>query len=333
MQGVGLNLPNRGVLFGAISVEELLDLAERADRSGWFGSVWVGDGLIVKARLESVTTLSAIAARTSTVRLGVCCLASFALRQPTMFAAQWASLDVLSGGRTQLAVCLGTPTGRWNVDFSGELAAMGIGKGERLRRFEENLEIVRGLWAGPYAHEGEFTSFPEVQLEPRPVQQPCPVWIASNPNPDLLSEERYRIAIDRVGRLADGWQSTTLDPETFRVRWQQILAAAERFGRDPGALTSSVHLMVNVNDDVAAARAEAKRFIDTYYPIDVDDVTMDRWGAYGTGEQVLERIHQYVDAGMDVPALRFASFDQTTQFDRCSELLLPELAKAYTSTP
>lgn len=329
MAGIGISLPNRGVLFGAIGVDELVELAVRADESGWFASVWVGDGLIVKARLESVTTLAAIAARTSRVRLGVCCLASFALRQPTLFALQWASLDVLSGGRTQLAVCLGTPTGRWAVDFDGELAAMGVGKGERRRRFEENLAIVRGLWAGEFAYDGEFTSFPAVELEPRPIQQPCPVWIASNPNPDLLSPANYQRAIDRVGRLGDGWQSTTLDPSTFRERWNDILESAAAAGRDPEAMESSVHLMINVSDDEAAARAEAKRFIDTYYPIDVDDETMDQWGAFGPAEQVLARILEYVEAGMDVPALRFASFNQTEQMDRSSELLLPELARHF----
>jgi len=52
-QGIGLSLPNRGVLFGATTVEELLELPELAESSGAFTSVWVGDGLIAKPRLES----------------------------------------------------------------------------------------------------------------------------------------------------------------------------------------------------------------------------------------------------------------------------------------
>ncbi|OLT09440.1 hypothetical protein BJF78_30720 [Pseudonocardia sp. CNS-139] len=147
--GVGLSLPNRGVLFGATTVREMLDLATEADRSGFFTSVWVGDGLISKPRLESVVSLSAIAAVTSTVRLGVCCLATFPLRHPVLFAAQWASLDVASDGRTQLAVCLGATTERSGQSVAAELRAMGVAGGERVARFEEGVEAVRALWAGP----------------------------------------------------------------------------------------------------------------------------------------------------------------------------------------
>src|SRR3990172_4988697 len=97
--GIGLSLPNRGVLFGAISVEEILDLAGIADREQAFDSVWVGDSLIAKPRLEAIALLSAIAARTRRVALGTACMASFVYRHPVLFAIQWASLDVISGGR------------------------------------------------------------------------------------------------------------------------------------------------------------------------------------------------------------------------------------------
>ena len=325
MRGIGLSLPNRGVLFGATTVEEMLALAEHADTSGLFTSVWVGDGLVAKARLEAVASLSALAARTRTVHLGVCCLATFALRQPVLFALQWASLDVISDGRAQLAVCLGAPTARSGGNFLGELAAMGIGRSERVARFEENIAVLRALWSGPTAFDGAFTSFPEIDLQPRPVQEPCPIWIASNPHPDVLSPERYRNAIDRVGRLADGWQSTVVTPADFGKRWREVRESAERFGRDPGALTSSVHLMVNVSDDVAGARAGAKSFLDTYYSMDVDDATMDRWGAYGPPDVVLARLEEYLAEGLHVPIIRFASFDQTAQMERASETLLPRL--------
>ncbi|WP_370324396.1 LLM class flavin-dependent oxidoreductase [Euzebya sp.] len=324
-RGIGLSLPNRGVLFGATTTEEMIALTERADASPHLDSVWVGDGLVAKARLESVVALSAIAARTSRVRLGVCCLATFPLRQPVLFAVQWASLDLLSGGRTQLAVCLGAPTARSGTNPFAELDAMGIRREDRVPRLEEGIAVLRALWAGPAAFDGTYTSFPEIDLQPRPVQQPCPIWIASNPNPAVLSPERYAAAIDRVGRLADGWQSTVVTPEDFGVRWAEVRESAGSFGRDPDAMTSSVHLMINLHDDVAAARAEAKTFLDTYYSMDVSDDVMDAWGAYGPPDVVLERLSAYVDAGLDVPILRFASYDQQGQLDRADAELLGQL--------
>lgn len=324
-RGIGLSLPNRGVLFGATTTEEMITLTERADASPHLDSVWVGDGLVAKARLEAVVALSAIAARTKRVRLGVCCLATFPLRQPVLFAVQWASLDLLSGGRTQLAVCLGAPTARSGTNPFAELDAMGVQREERVARLEEGIEVLRAVWAGPTAFEGRFTSFPEIDLLPRPVQQPCPIWIASNPNPAALAPDRYQAAIDRVGRLADGWQSTVVTPEDFGVRWAQVRDSADRLGRDAAAMTSAVHLMVNLHDDVATARAEAKQFLDTYYSMDVSDEVMDAWGTYGPPELVLERIAAYVDAGLDVPILRFASYDQGGQLDRADAELLPQL--------
>lgn len=325
-KSLGLSLPNRGILFGATSVDELYILSEEAERSGFFDSVWVGDGLIAKPRLEAIATLSALAARTERVALGVCCMATFPLRNPVLFAAQWASLDVISGGRSQLAVCLGAPTGRGGSNFAAELAAMKVDGRQRVRRFEQGIELVRKLWAEPTSSDNEFWQFPEIDLEPKPLQQPCPIWIASNPDPEKLSEARYRKAIERVARLADGWQSTVVSPEDYGRRWGEIRKAAQEMGRDPEDLTSSVHLMVNLQNDEDTARAEAKRFLDEYYSTDTKAEVMDVWGAYGSPKHVLGRIQQYLDQGLDVPIIRFASFDQKGQMDRALQELIPDLA-------
>jgi alkanesulfonate monooxygenase SsuD/methylene tetrahydromethanopterin reductase-like flavin-dependent oxidoreductase (luciferase family) len=326
MAKFGLSLPNRGVLFGATDTSELLRSAETAEGSGLFDSVWVGDGLIAKPRLEAVTLLSALAARTTTVRLGVCCMATFPLRNPVLFACQWASLDQLSGGRSRLAVCLGAPTGRGGGDFAAELEAMGVDRKDRVARFEEGIRALRALWDGPTGFRGEFWSWPPIDLEPKPLQRPCPIWIASNPDPEKLTPERYERAIRRVARLADGWLSTVVTPEDFRRRWGEIRAAASTEGRDPSSLTSSVHLMINLNDDEDKARADAKTFLDRYYSTDVKPHTMDAWGAYGPPNLVHDRITEYIDAGVQVPILRFASFDQASQIERGLKDLLPRLA-------
>src|SRR2546428_3104932 len=103
----GLILANRAVVLGAVKVADLVDLTAQAERSGFFDAVWAGDSLLAKPRLESVTLLSALAGVTTRLRLGVGCMATFVHRHPVMLAHQWASLDVLSGGRAWLAVCLG----------------------------------------------------------------------------------------------------------------------------------------------------------------------------------------------------------------------------------
>jgi alkanesulfonate monooxygenase SsuD/methylene tetrahydromethanopterin reductase-like flavin-dependent oxidoreductase (luciferase family) len=325
LEGIGLSLPNRGVLFGATDIDGLFRSADKAEASGYFTSVWVGDGLIAKPRLEAVTLLSALAGRTKRLRLGVCCMATFPLRNPVLFGCQWASLDALSNGRSLLAVCLGAPTGRGGGDFAAELKAMGVRPKERIGRLEEGIDALRILWQGRGGFEGKYWSFPKIDLEPKPVQNPPPIWIASNPDPSKLSEERYERAIRRVARLADGWLSTVVTPRDFKRRWNEIREAALAEGRHPDRMTSSVHLMINLNNDEERARADAKSFLDRYYSTDVRPETMDSWGAYGPPKLIIDRIGEYIEAGVDLPILRFASFDQDAQINRALEELLPNL--------
>ena len=98
----GIILSNRGVLLGLNTVRQLLALADAVEASPLLDSVWVGDALFVNQRLDAFTLLAAIAGRTERVLIGPACMGSFALRDPRVFAYEWASLDVLSNGRTGL---------------------------------------------------------------------------------------------------------------------------------------------------------------------------------------------------------------------------------------
>ncbi|HSK28367.1 MAG TPA: LLM class flavin-dependent oxidoreductase, partial [Candidatus Limnocylindria bacterium] len=119
----GISLPNRGALFGLTDVDELIETAVVAERSGVFESVWFGDSLIHKPRLEAITMLAAVATHTTRVRLGTICMASFPVRHPVLLAIQWASLDQLSKGRALLGVCIGGA-------HEGELRAFGVAREE-----------------------------------------------------------------------------------------------------------------------------------------------------------------------------------------------------------
>ena len=129
----GLTLPNRGVLFGVETMANLLDMGQEADESGLFRSLWVGDSILAKRRPESVSLLSALAARTKKVRLAVGCMASFPVRHPVLLAAQWATLDQIAGpGRALLAACIGGEGG--GGDWQMENDAFGVPQGERIGR-------------------------------------------------------------------------------------------------------------------------------------------------------------------------------------------------------
>src|SRR5262252_5893901 len=267
----GLILANRAVVLGAVKVADLVDLTVQAERSGFFDAIWAGDSLLAKPRLESVTLLSALAGVTTKLRLGVGCMATFVHRHPVMLAHQWASLDVLSGGRSLLAVCLGGPSDA-NAAQAAEHTVMSIPSAERVGRLEEGIVILKTLFGGKnVSHHGRFYSFDNVTLEPRPVQQPCPIWIASNPTgltwkggasaSDAVIERSFR----RIARYADGWMTNKLSPDEFKAQWARITAMAREEGRDPTQLGSALYHNVNINEDRQAALEESKKFLDTYY--------------------------------------------------------------------
>src|SRR5260370_1376600 len=177
----GLILANRAVVLGAIQARDLIELSQQAEASGAFDTLWVGDSLLAKPRLEAVALLSALAGATSRLRLAVGCMATFVHRHPLLLAQQWASLDVLSAGRALLAVGLGGPDEQSAAQALGH-GVMGIRSSERVGRLEEGIQILWKVFTGEkVSHQGEFYQFEGVKIEPRPVQQPCPIWIASNP--------------------------------------------------------------------------------------------------------------------------------------------------------
>jgi alkanesulfonate monooxygenase SsuD/methylene tetrahydromethanopterin reductase-like flavin-dependent oxidoreductase (luciferase family) len=319
----GFTLPQRGVFFGVTTVDEMLTLAARADANPLFGSVWVGDSLGAKPRPDSITLLGALAAATRRVRLGVGCMASFPVRDPLVFAYQWATLDLVSNGRMLLAACTGLVAGgasaREGVPFH-------VTDRERVDRLVENIEICRRLWSGDHVcYKGRFRSFEDVTLQPRPVQQPCPIWIASNPRPPLAGGRLER-ALSRVAQLADGWMTTRLAPGLARTNWLGIASALEREGRNAAAFPTMAYHNVNLNPDRQAALQETKRFLDAYYGPVFSPQMIEAWTAAGTAEQCISHLRELLAEGPKSVTLRITSWHQTEQFDRLVGELLPRLS-------
>lgn len=329
----GLTLANRGVIIGAVKASDLIRMAEQAEASGVFDSVWVGDSLLAKPRLESVALLSALAGVTTKVRLAVGCMATFVHRHPVLFAQQWASLDVISDGRSWLVVCLGGPNEQ-SAAQALEHAVMGIQANERPARLAEGIVILRKLFAEKnVSHHGRFYQFDNVTLEPRPVQQPCPIWIASNPTgltwkdggsaPEAVIEKSFR----RVARYADGWMTNKVSPEQFRQQWARIKAMAREEGRDPTKLGNALYHNINIQQDRKAALAESKAFLDKYYTSNFSAAFVEGFTTAGNPGHCIQELKDYFNSGLQHVALRLTSWDQQEQLKR----FLNEVAPAFAS--
>jgi len=321
----GITLSNRGVLVGLCTARDLLALADAVEASPVMDSVWCGDALFVNRRLDALTLLAAVAGRTERVLLGPACMGSFALRNPLVFAYEWASLDVLSNGRTRLVACAGGGAGPL---WEAETSAFGIAPGERRKRMLENMRVLRHLWSRdnePFT--GEYTKFSNVTLEPKPVQSPCPIWLATNA--ERLSKGQAdsggsEIALTRVAKLADGWMTHSVTPEGFQRSWDYILQAGRDVGRDMSGFDNVLYHHINVNDDRDDALADSKKFLDLYYSADYGRERLESWLTYGPPRDCIAHLKQFKASGCRRITFRISSMgDPMAQLRRVIEDVLP----------
>lgn len=317
---IGLTLPNRGVLFNATTATELVELAEIADQSEGFNSVWVGDSLLAKPRLESITLLAAIASRTKNVRIGPACMASFALRDPIQLAYQWASLDQLAEGRTVMVACNG------NVAQDGvhiESSTYNVSSKDRVERVEEGLQILHHLWTEDnVTFNGKHYQFENVTIEPKPAASPRPpLWLAVHApkeKPGLVQKSHERIL-----KYTDGWQTSKWPVEDIAWRVQDLKDKAPEFGRPPDSLEFHHYHNVNLTDDRAVGLEESKKFLDLYYTTDYAPEFVEGWTAVGTPEQVVQKLKTYEAVGVTEVTLRITSWNQRQQLQRLIDEVLP----------
>jgi alkanesulfonate monooxygenase SsuD/methylene tetrahydromethanopterin reductase-like flavin-dependent oxidoreductase (luciferase family) len=321
---LGFTLPNRGVLFGVTTAREMLDLSEIADRSGAFQSIWVGDSLFGKPRMEGNVLLAGIAGRTNTVRLGPACMASFPLRDPALLAYQWASLDLLAEGRTVLVACTGI------VEQSGyqvEAETYNVTNKDRVERLTEWIQILKLLWTEDNVDfDGKHYKLRQVTIEPKPAAKPRPpIWIANNATGD---RELIRKTHRRVIRHADGWQTAISDPTDLAWRVQDIREQAVEAGRDPDGIEMHLYHNININPDREAALDESKRFLDLYYTTDFTRPHLESWVAAGSPEQIIAHLKVFEELGFHEVALRITGWDQQGQLRRLIDEVAPHFEPA-----
>lgn len=316
----GISLPNRGALFGLTDVDELIETAAVAERSGVFESVWFGDSLIHKPRLEAITMLAAVATHTKRVRLGTICMASFPVRHPVLLAIQWASLDQISKGRTLLGVCIGG-------GHEGELSAFGVKREERVGRMKEGIELLREIWRDDeVVHRGRYYTLERYKIVPKPVQKTPPIWIAVSPERERVGDKVVDQAMRRVAALADGYITMGVTAEELGKRLKVVEQTAAEVGKDLSDFEVAIHGMVNINDDKQAAYTEAKEYFNHYYgPTYPPESLIRVWLAHGPPRDCARLIQEWIDMGITTPVLRFTARDQLEQVGRFIDEVLPRI--------
>ena len=158
--------------------DELTELVLMAEEAG-FGTAWIGEhhGMEFTIAPNPFINLAYLGAKTSRIRLGTGTVVA-PFWHPIKLAGEAALTDVATGGRLDLGLARGAYAFEYERLTPG-LDAMGAGQ-----RLREMVPVIKKLWEGDHAHQGEFWSFPATTVVPRPVQRPHPpLWLAArDPN-------------------------------------------------------------------------------------------------------------------------------------------------------
>lgn len=338
----GVNLNNREPLIApGYGIPELLDLSQVVEGLG-FDSLWVGDSLFSKPRYEAMALLSALSQRTQRVRLGTACLVSSS-RNPLYLALEWATLDVLSGGRTIFGCCAGNP----EVGVRREFAALGLDFDQRFSIFEEGLEVLRALWTeGKVTHHGRQYQYDDVafysgtEMGPlMPIQKPPPFWVVSNPRlvTDASDEKMVRTmktACRRILKYGEGWMTCcrAQHPEELVEQLGYLRDVAAETGDDASRLVVSYQVTLNIGDSEQAARTAFSDYISQYYPELSKAMDLSNWGPVGSPEQIIAWFRTFAEAGVQHFICRFGSLDQFGQVERFARDVLPALRAEHPVT-
>jgi alkanesulfonate monooxygenase SsuD/methylene tetrahydromethanopterin reductase-like flavin-dependent oxidoreductase (luciferase family) len=282
-------------------------LAERAEALG-FHSLWVGDSLTARPRLEALTTLAAVGARTQRVRLGTAIFLA-ALRHPLLLAHTIANLDFLTLGR----VILGIGYGRaGDPAQEHEFEMLGLSVKQRIKMSEECVDVMRRLWReNNVSYRGTFGRFEAVTLDPKPLQPAgVPIWLASN---------NVEPGLRRVARLGDGWLTNVTSAATYRECWDKIRTYATAGNRDPNSIEPGLYFTLGGGDKNAVSEAAA--FLADYYNRPYESVAKAMLCVTGSWDQVVDQLETYAEAGARTIVLRFAARDQMAQLESCAEYL------------
>jgi alkanesulfonate monooxygenase SsuD/methylene tetrahydromethanopterin reductase-like flavin-dependent oxidoreductase (luciferase family) len=252
-------------------------------------------------------------------------MATIAQRNPVLLALQWASLDALSGGRTRLAACMGY-TASQHPMAAKELQVMGIESKERPQRLEEMIQALRVLWSDEHASfHGKYYSFDDVNLLPKPVQQPCPIYIAGTPRPTQIGERGAERSLRRIARYADGWMTNQIELTMFQDHLGRLREMLVEQGRDPDEFKTVLYYGISVNHDRDQAFHEAKTFLDAYYQKDFTRRGVEIWNACGPVKHCVDCVRGFINAGVDHVTIRAIGEDLNEQFRVYLEEVLPAL--------
>jgi probable F420-dependent oxidoreductase len=267
---------------------------------GGVDSLWQSDRLVSpQPALEPMALMAALAGGTERLKFGMNVVV-LPLRDPLLLAKQCATIDHLSGGRLLPAFGVGNAR-------SPDWDAVGLSPRGRGARADEALELLTRLWAErEVSFEGEHYRLSGVTIEPRPVQQPLPLWIGGD----------SEAAIRRTARVGSGW----LGGLHTIARTKETVAAIRRAAAEAGRPIDDDHygatfaFRFGSTDDASVERAAA--------PLRrLGDEVLAGYLAVGDAGAIVRRLEEFVAAGVSKFVLRPLADDDAGMLDQSRRLI------------
>jgi alkanesulfonate monooxygenase SsuD/methylene tetrahydromethanopterin reductase-like flavin-dependent oxidoreductase (luciferase family) len=223
-------------------LDRIRELVRLADEAG-LDLVGIQDHPYQRRFLDTWSLIPALFAETK--RISICTdVANLPLRPPAVMAKAAATLDVLSGGRFELGLGAG--------GYPDPIAGFGGPRrtpGESVEALDEAIDVIRLLWSDErsVSFEGKHYRLEDARPGPRPAH-PIGIWLGA------FLPRMLRL----TGRKADGWLPSlgVLSRDELRAGNQQIDAAAEKAGRDPGSIRRILNIQGLIGDGPGPSRAE-----------------------------------------------------------------------------
>lgn len=262
----------------------LIDYGVRMETLG-YESLWVWDHILLGVEphfpiLESLTLLSAVAARTERIKLGTGVLV-LPLRNPVVLAKQIASIDQISNGRLILGAAAG-----W---YKREFDAVGIPFNKRGKLMDQNLEILSRLLeedmvVGTYdPHELKNSV-----MFPKSVQRP---------RVEIQIGGYVDAALKRAGTKGDGWLTYCYTPDSFARSWAKVRQFAEEAGRDPDTLTASAQLPIVIGER-SQVEGPMNEWLNTEWDFAGWSESTPKSAIIGPVDEVVDQLRAHIDAGV-----------------------------------
>lgn len=289
----------------------LINYGVRMEELG-YESVWVWDHVLLGVDphfpiLDSLSVLTAVAARTERIRIGTGILVLPA-RNPVMLAKQLSSLDQISNGRLTLGMASG-----W---YKREFDALGVPFNKRGNIMDMNLEVMTRLWT----EDSVTGSYPPYELAaavmfPKPIQ---------NPRPPILIGGYVDRVLKRAGVAGDGWLTYYYTAEGFKKSWDKVRRFAEEAGKDPEALKSINQLPIYVGKDRKELEAPMYEWLTTEWDFAGWSDSTTESAIMGTPDECIEQLQEHIKAGVQQITLVPYRF-QMDQIELIAEKILPEI--------